>query len=89
MSKTDSRPADQPNQRRTARNVSRASSSPDSTSMRTPVFSCTWSSTFWLFPASRTAEVAKPMTSSHPLSSATTTDEATKSVSASRPLLLT
>ena len=34
MSKTASRPADQPNQRRTARNVSRASSSPDSTSMR-------------------------------------------------------
>ena len=40
MSKTASRPADQPNQRRTARKVSRASSSPGSTSIRTPVSSC-------------------------------------------------
>ena len=37
MSKTASRPADQPNQRRTARKVSRASSSPGSTSIATPV----------------------------------------------------
>ena len=37
MSKTARRPADQPNQRRTARKVSRASSSPESTSSDTPV----------------------------------------------------
>ena len=46
MSKTASRPADQPNQRRTARKVSRASSSPDEhRRSRTPVRSWTWSST--------------------------------------------
>ena len=74
MSKTASRPADQPNQRRTARKVSRASSSPGSTSIvdagrvarrgRARRRSCA---------ASRTAEVAKPSISSQPLSSATTT----------------
>ena len=66
-------PADQPNQRRTARKVSRASSSPGSTSIvdagalarrgRGRRRSCA---------ASRTAEVAKPSISSQPLSSATT-----------------
>ena len=71
MSKTASRPADQPNQRRTARKVSRASSSPESTSITTPVRSCTCSRTSSLLPASRTAEVAKPRMSSQPLSSAT------------------
>ncbi len=45
MSNTASRPDDQPNHRRTARNVSRASSSPGSTSMSTPVRSRTCSST--------------------------------------------
>ena len=37
MSRTSSRPADQPNQRRAARKVSRASSSPESTCSSTPV----------------------------------------------------
>ncbi len=37
MSSTSSRPADQPNQRRAARNVSRASSSPESTRSAVPV----------------------------------------------------
>ena len=45
MSRQISRPALQPNQRRTARNVSRASSSPDSTCRSTPVSSRTRSST--------------------------------------------
>ena len=58
MSKTARRPADQPNQRRTARKVSRASSSPGSTAMRTPVSSATWSRTASQLRASRTAEVA-------------------------------
>ena len=86
MSKTASRPADQPNQRRTARNVSRASSSPASTSILTPVRSWTCSSTSSLLPASRTAEVAKPRMSSQPLSSATRSASAVKAVSASIPV---
>ena len=86
MSKTASRPADQPNQRRTARKVSRASSSPASTSIMTPVRSWTCSRTSSLLPASRTAEVAKPRMSSQPLSSATRSASAVKAVSASIPV---
>ena len=86
MSKTASRPADQPNQRRTARKVSRASSSPASTSITTPVRSCTCSRTSSLLPASRTADVAKPRMSSHPLSSATRSASAVNAVSASIPV---
>ena len=41
MSMTSNRPADQPNHRRTARNVNRASSCPASTSRSTPVSFCT------------------------------------------------
>ncbi len=89
MSKTASRPDDQPNHRRTARNVSRASSSPGSTSMVTPVLSRTWSSTSSELLASRTADVAKPAISSQPLSSATSTDDATNVVSASTPSSVT
>ena len=73
MSKTASRPADQPNQRRTARKVSRASSSPESTvDLHPGALAATWARTSSELPASRTAEVAKPSISSQPLSSATT-----------------
>ena len=58
MSTTSNRPADQPNQRRTARKVSRASASPVSTCRSTPVSARTRSSTSWPLGASRTAEVA-------------------------------
>ena len=67
MSSTSSRPADQPNQRRTARKVSRDSSSPASTVSRTPVSCCTRASTCLAVAASRTAEVANGSTSSHAL----------------------
>ncbi len=85
MSKTASRPADQPNQRRTARKVSRASSSPDSTDRSTSVTSLTWARTASELTASRTADVAKPSMSSHPLSSATDTASRQNFVSASTP----
>ena len=89
MSKTASRPEDQPNQRRTARKVSRASSSPGITSISTPVRSRTRARTSSPLRASRTAEVAKPASSPQPLSSATSTEEATNRVSASTPASLT
>ncbi len=85
MSKTARRPDDQPNQRRTARKVSRASSSPGSTWTLTPVIARTCSSTASELVASRTADVAKPSTSSQPLSSATCSASATNAVSASIP----
>ena len=85
MSKTARRPADQPNQRRTARKVSRASSSPESTSRVTPLCFSTWARTSSELTESRTAEVAKPSISSQPLSSAICVAEAQKSVSASMP----
>ena len=89
MSKTASRPEDQPNQRRTARKVSRASSSPGSTLISTPVRLCTWASTSSQLPASRTAEVAKEKISSQPLSSASSRACPTNSVSAATPSSLT
>ncbi|CAM5332392.1 hypothetical protein SCALM49S_01371 [Streptomyces californicus] len=67
MSRTSSFPADQPNQRRAARKVSRASSSPLRTARSTPVSIRTRSSTSSALVASRTAEVANGRTSSHPL----------------------
>ena len=70
MSKTPRRPDDQPNQRRTARNVSRASSSPGMTSMSTPLASRTAARTSSALTASRTADVAKASTVEQPLSSA-------------------
>ena len=85
MSTTSSRPEDQPNQRRAARNVSLASFSPDSTRMRAPVRSWIRASTSSPLPASRTAEVAKAMKSSTPLSSAIRSASATTSVSRSSP----
>ena len=89
MSKTARRPADQPNQRRTARKVSRASSSPDSTSSETPVSVSTCARTSSELTASRTAEVAKPSISSQPLSSAIRVAAAQKSVRASTPFWVT
>ncbi len=85
MSKTASRPDDQPNQRRTARNVSSASCSPLSTSRSTPVVSRTWASTSSVLLASRIAEVAKAITDSHPWSSASTRAPAMNETSASTP----
>ena len=79
MSKTASRPDDQPNHRRTARKVSRASSSPGSTARSTSVTSLTWARTSSELTASRTADVAKPSMSSQPLSSATYSASGTKS----------
>ncbi len=73
MSRTSSFPADQPNHRRAARKVSRASSSPLSTGRSTPVSALTRARTSSAFGASRTALVAKGRTSSHPLSSAACT----------------
>ena len=70
MSRTSSRPALQPNQRRTARKVSRASSSPVSTCRSTPVCSRTRSSTSRPLSASRIAEVTSASSSSQPCSSA-------------------
>ena len=64
MSSTSSRPADQPNHRRTARNVIRASSAPESTCQATPVSSRTRASTSAALVASRTADVAKASRSS-------------------------
>ena len=67
MSRTSSFPADQPNQRRAARKVSRASSSPVRTARSTPVSSSTRASTSSALLASRTADVANGSTSSHAL----------------------
>ncbi len=70
MSMTSRRPEDQPNHRRAARNVSRASSWPVITVICAPVCSRILASTCSPFLASRTAEVANAMRSSTPLSSA-------------------
>jgi hypothetical protein len=70
MSITSSLPEDQPNQRRAARKVSLASSSPVITLICAPVCSRILARTCSPFTASRTAEVAKAIMSSTPLSSA-------------------
>ena len=70
MSIISSRPDDQPNQRRAARKVRRASSWPVITSICAPVCSRILARTCSPFTASRTAEVANAMMSSTPLSSA-------------------
>ena len=62
MSSTRMRPDDHPYHRRTARNVSRASSSPESTSRSIPVRSRTSRSTSSPLAASRIAEVAGRVT---------------------------
>ena len=79
MSSMSTRPEDQPNQRRQARKVSRASSSPVSTLIATPVPSWTEASTSSPLAASRTAEVAKASSSSTPLSSAICSASSTNS----------
>ncbi len=78
MSSMRTFPEDQPNHRRTARNVSRASSGPGSTAMLTPVVDLTEARTASPLDASRTAEVAKASSSSTPLSSAICSASATK-----------
>src|SRR3954465_4673541 len=70
MSRQTRLPALHPNQRRTARNVRRASSSPARTFSETWASFATRLSTLALLPASRTAEVAKASSSSHSRSSA-------------------
>jgi hypothetical protein len=70
MSITSSRPEDQPNHRRAARNVRRASSGPVITVICAPVCSRIRPRTCSPFTASRTAEVANAIRSSTPLSSA-------------------
>ena len=89
MSKTASRPEDQPNQRRTARNVSRASSSPGSTSMSTPVALLDVGEHLVGVDGVAHRRGGEAAISSQPLSSATTSDEATNWVRASTPASLT
>ena len=64
MSMTNKSPLDQPNQRRAAKKVKRASSSPDKTLNSIPQFSLIWLITRSPFVASRIAEVAKVKISS-------------------------
>ena len=66
MSRLMIRPALHPYQRRTARNVSRDSSTPRSTCSSTPVSLRTRASTSSEFSASRTADVANAISSSQP-----------------------
>ncbi len=87
MSRTSSRPEDHPNQRRAARNVSRASSWPDSTGMSMPLRSRIAARTSSPLTASRIAEVANATTSSTPLSSAMRSASSTKACSRSAPSL--
>ena len=70
MSRQSRRPLDHPYHLRTARKVSRASSSPLSTWRSSPDFSRTRSITLSPFAASRSADVANASTDSAPLSSA-------------------
>lgn len=70
MSIIVTRPLDQPNHRRTARKVIRASSSPDRTCSSAPVLRRTISNTSSPLPASRIALVTKPVSRSTPSSSA-------------------
>ena len=81
MSATSNRPLLQPNQRRTARKVSRASSSPLSSSSRTPVSRSTSAITSSPLGASRMAEVANPVSCETPASSAITVESRTNETS--------
>ena len=85
MSRISSLPEDQPNQRRAARNVSRASSWPDRTWMCASLSSRIWASTSSALAASRTAEVANASSSSTPLSSAIWSASRTKARSCRAP----
>ncbi len=88
MSSTSSRPADQPNQRRAARKVSRASSGPGSTRRWTPVSARTRASTWVTLVASRTAEVAKASSSSAASRAVARFASVTAATSASSPALV-
>src|SRR5699024_12798301 len=83
MSRSQIRPADQPYQRRTARKVNRASSSPVRICKRTPVASSTASSTFSELFAERIADVANGNSSSQRNCSAISEASPTPSVSLS------
>ena len=83
MSSSRIRPLDHPNHRRAARKVMRASSSPDSTWISSPVSARTRASTCSPLVASRMADVAKAMISVAPLSSASDWPRLTKSMSCS------
>ena len=85
MSKSRTRPAPQPNQRRTAENVTAASWSPDSSVSVTPDVDRTWSSTALPLVASRIAEVANASRSSARCSTAKSRASTTNLVSRSRP----
>ena len=85
MSKSRIRSADQPYQRRTARNVRRASSSPESTCSSTPVSRATRASTSSPFAASRMADVAKGSSSSMPASFAASAASPTAARMAATP----
>ena len=85
MSSTSSRPADQPNQRRTARNVSRASSSPGEHLEVDAGLVADRGQHLGPFGASRSADVAKASRSSVPWSSATSSACRTDSTSRVAP----
>ncbi len=85
MSKSRIRSADQPYQRRTARNVRRASSSPESTCSSTPVSRATRARTSSPFAASRMADVAKGRSSSMPASFAASAASPTAARMAATP----
>ncbi|CPR11741.1 hypothetical protein BN971_03029 [Mycobacterium bohemicum DSM 44277] len=82
------RPALHPYQRRTARKVSRDSSTPRSTLSSTPVSLRTRASTSSEFSASRTAEVAKAISSEQPELSAILANSSIVEISFSAPRLV-
>jgi hypothetical protein len=88
MSRLMIRPALHPNHRRTARKVSRDSSTPRSTSNSTPVSLRTRDSTSSEFSASRTADVAKAISSSQPELSAILANSSMVEINFSAPRLV-
>ena len=85
MSRLMMRPALQPYQRRTARNVNRDSSTPVSARRSTPVCDRTRASTSSEFFASRTADVANAINSAQPELAAILANSSTVSTSLSAP----
>ncbi|PQM46416.1 hypothetical protein C1Y40_03409 [Mycobacterium talmoniae] len=86
MSRLMMRPALQPYQRRTARKVSRDSSTPRSTCNSTPVSARTRASTSSELEASRTAEVANGISSAQPELAAILANSSIVEISLSAPL---
>ena len=86
MSMLMMRPALQPYQRRTARNVSLDSSTPLSTCSATPVSACTLASSSSEFLASRTAEVANAISSAQPELAAILESSSSVPINLSAPL---